>query len=222
MELRRTLLTGIFGMVALNILTAFGAVGLLVRMSPVVGKIVSENVKSLEAVEQMFAVLALSADKERAVLALVQFDTAMRTAEENVTEAEERPVIQRIEATRTAALEGAAEARTELVGALKQLAELNRQAMRTADEEAQRQGDAGAWFAVICAVASLVVSAIIARRLTQKLVEPLGHLYRVLETFRTGQRHRRCTAADVPPEFRLIFDSVNSLLDDKHQRMQQP
>lgn len=218
MELRRTLLGGIFGLVALNVLTAFGAVGLLVRMSPVIGQIVSENVRSLEAVEKMFAVLARTGQEPAPPEARAQFEAALRIAWQNVTEAEERPALARLETSKAAALDGAPSSRAEVVEALGQLAEVNRQAMRAADREAQRQGNAGAWFAVAVAVLSVVVSALMGRRLTRKLVEPLGQLYRVLEAFRTGQRHRRCTAVDVPPEFRLIFDSVNSLLDDKPQR----
>lgn len=218
MELRRTVLGGLFGLVALNVITAFGAVGLLVRMSPVIGNIVSENVQSLEAAEKMLAALAQPENHELAPEARAQFDAALRAAWENVTEAEERPVLSRIEVAKGPALAGDAESRSEVILALRQLSELNRQAMRAADEEARRQGNAGAWFAVVVATLSVVASAFLGRRLTRRLIEPLSQLYRVLEAFRTGQRHRRCTSVDVPAEFRMIFDSVNSLLDDRHVR----
>ncbi|MCG5053605.1 MAG: hypothetical protein KA712_11645 [Myxococcales bacterium] len=217
MELKRTLLAGVFGLVALNILTAFGAVGLLVRMSPVIEKILSENVASLEAVERMFEALALVDPVADVGASRDSFDRALRAAWANVTEPEERPALTRIEQKKVGAFAGDAEARREVVLALETLSAINRRAMRAADDEAKRLGQAGAWFAVILALLSLVASTFLARRLTRKLLEPLDQLYQVLESFRTGERHRRCTSARVPPEFRAIFDSVNGLLDEQGQ-----
>lgn len=215
MELRRTLLVGIFGLMTLNLATALAAVGLLVRMSPVIGTIVSENVQSLEATETMLAVLAGTPSGSLDAQATARFDRALKKSWDNVTELEERPALAAIAEAQKAALTGDLKARTEVISAVLQLSEINRRAMGIADDEARRQGDAGAWFAVLMAIVSLVISAFLGRRLVHKLVEPLGQLYRVLEAFRTGQHHRRCTAVDVPPEFRRIFESVNSLLDAK-------
>ncbi len=218
MEIRRTLLIGIFGLVTLNILTAFGVVGLLMRMSPIIEDILKQNVQSLEAGENMLAIVALSTS-EASAERITLFDAALRTAWENVTEVEERPVLSRVEAAKRAAFAGDPEARTELVGALRELAEINRRAMRSADEEAQRQGTAGAWFAVLVALLGVVFSTFMGRRLNRKLVEPLNQLLHVLQSYRAGDRHRRCTAAEVPPEFRMIFQSVNQLLDDEISKM---
>ncbi len=215
MELRRTLLLGIFGLMALNLATALTAVGLLIRMSPVIGKIVSENVRSLEATEAMLGVLAEAPAGPLDAKAAARFDRALKNAWDNVTEVEERAALTRIAEVQKAALAGDGTARAEMIEEIFELSEVNRHAMRLADDEARRQGDAGAWFAVLAAIASLVISAYLGRRLVHNLVEPLGQLYRVLEAFQTGQHHRRCTAVDVPPEFRRIFESVNNLLDAK-------
>ena len=53
MQLRREFLVGLGILVVLNVLFAFGAIGLLLRMSPAIERILKENVSSGEAADEM-------------------------------------------------------------------------------------------------------------------------------------------------------------------------
>ncbi len=214
MRLRREFLAGVWTLLGLNVLLAFGAIGLLTRMSPAIRDILEENVVSIEAVEVMLSVLAVSGDE-----ALVsaenreRFVQAQRRAEANVTESEEIPVLARIEAESRRAFRGERESFPALTRALLELSSINRAAMRKADEEARRLGTAGAWVAVFLAAFSLAAGLLVATRLERRLVYPLTEIDRVLKAIASGDRYRRCNVAGLPSEIRGLFESLNATLD---------
>jgi len=215
MHLRRQT-RSVFGfIIALQLATSFGAIALLTRMGPVIATVAEENVESLAAVERMVA--ALAAPLHQADAARHTFFEAYGRALNNITEAEESPLLDEIRADADGALAGDPGARERLLETLGQFANVNREALQRADREAQRLAEAGAWAAAILAVAAFLFVRITANRVDRHFVMPLLEIAGTLEAARQGDRFRRCSGRSGSPEIQTIADGVNQLLDDAKQ-----
>lgn len=212
MNLRRGYLSGIAVLFVIQLVTAFGAIGLLVRVSPAVEEILAENVYSNEAAEEMSSAMALAAAGIEGDH-VARFNAALTRARENITEIEEVAVIDELEMLGHRALAGDREALDAAVRGTSHLIEINRLAMQRANERAQRLGTAGAWAAVALALAGWVVGVAVIRRSIVGIVEPIEELESVLESYRLGDTYRRCQARAASSEIRRILGSVNVLLD---------
>jgi hypothetical protein len=216
MRLRGNFLLSVGMLVVLNVLLAFGAIGLLARMSPAIERILQENVSSNEAAEAMLVLLAQPTRAAMTETRRERFEAALQRARNNVTDPEEVPVLERVAQQYNAALAGEDSAVAAVVQALQQLIAINRQAMVMADREAQRLGTAGAWVAVVIAVVSFAISLMVIRRLERYVLNPLIELYDVLDAVHAGNRHRRCRVGEAPEEIRRVLSAVNGLLDRSH------
>ncbi len=213
MEARREFLLGVIVLVGFQVLTSFGAIALLTRMSPAIERILAENVYTIEAAEEILAVVASEELRPDDAGNLQRFDKALQRLKSNVTEPGEEHYIEIIEHEGPQAVAGNAAAVISTVDALRELVAINHGAMRRAGAEAKRLGAAGAWAAVLLAVAGFSVSLIVARRLRQRILDPLAEIYEVLEASQQANRYRRCYTAGVPFQIRNLLESINSLLD---------
>ncbi len=220
MELRRELLFTIGGLVLLNLLLAFGSVGLFVRMGPAIDLILQENVYSIVAAEEILSELATAGGSPLDVDAETRIALSMEKARKNITEDEERPVLRELEQLLPGAVSGDSQARVRAIDAIRQLIEINREAMQLVDQEARQLGSAGAWAAVFIGFLSFLLSLIVVLRLQSRFVRPLVDLYEVLEGARAGNRLRRCRLQDAPREVIQVTESVNLLLDERLSRPQ--
>lgn len=217
MELRRELLLTIGVLVLLNLFLAFGAIGLFVRMGPAIAHILEENVYSIVAAEEMLAELADAGGAPLAPDARARVRRAFDNAKRNVTEPEEQAVLGALEGALPSAIAGEPDGRRRAVASIRQLIDINRDATREADAEAQRLGSAGAWAAVFIGFLSFLISVLVVVRLQERFVRPLVDLHEVLEAAREGDRLRRCRLADAPREVIQVTSAVNRLLDDRLQ-----
>lgn len=215
MQLRREFLIGLGTLVMLNVLFAFGAIGLLLRMSPAIERILQENVYSIEATEEMLSLLVESARQSSRDVTLQQFEQALQRARNNVTEAEEIPVLQTIQQHYRAAIGGDERAVGTLVRALQRLIHINQSVMEATGKEAQRLGFAGAWVAVLVALVSFMISLIVVHKLEERVVNPFVEIYRVLQSVLAGNPYRRCREIDAPEEIKRVLISVNVILDER-------
>jgi nitrogen fixation/metabolism regulation signal transduction histidine kinase len=182
-------------------------------MTPAIADILDENEYTIEAAHQMLLVLARRAfDPGDAVLEQ-QFREALERAKSNITEPGEPEVLAQLDGLATATLQGDPTASRATVEAIRRLVEINRQAMRHAESEARRLGKAGAWAAVILALAAIAASILVGRRLASRLLDPVGELYEVTEAARLGDRFRRCRRLGSNAEMSRLLESVNLLLD---------
>ena len=106
MELRRELLLTVGALVSLNLLLAFGSIGLLVRMGPAIERILQENVYSIVAAEEMLAELADSGGAPLSGDARGRVQQSFKNARKNVTEPSERPVLDSLEGRLEEAMSG--------------------------------------------------------------------------------------------------------------------
>jgi hypothetical protein len=215
-RVRKTILIGAWIVVGTNLLLAFGAIALLTRMSPAIATILEQNDVSVEACQQMLAVLAAPTEEGAVEARGARFEEAVRNAELNITDARERAVLDVIRAEADGALRGDAAATTRVIDAVQTLAGINREAMREADLQAMRLGTAGAWSVVLLALVSFLFSLIFIHRLNAQLLAPVAELREVLQSFQRGDVYRRCSTEGSPPELRILMQGVNDLLDRVH------
>lgn len=191
--------------------TAVVAIALLGRMSPVFERILRENVASAEAVEEMTLVLARPAldDTARA-----RYRAALDRASRHVTEPEEEPMLAELKRLEEAALTMSAPARMQSLDALERLGRVNRRAMSSARDEAQRLGMAGAWAVTLLGLITLGVSFLAAMRTRRRILAPLAEIARVVAAHQAGERRQRCTASPGDgEEIARIGAALNDVLD---------
>jgi hypothetical protein len=211
------------GLLVLQILSAFTAIGVLGRMSPEIGRILEDNVRSIQAAEDMLTVLATPEGMMEG-LREVRFEQALEVAQNNITETEEERILAEIATHWVSAQAGDAAATRQLVLAVRQLADVNHNAMQVADERAQRLGFAGAWAAVASGLFCVFISILMSNRITEQVVSPIEALRTFADAVRLGDRFRRAPVDDSAVEFNELAVALNSLLDaqsegQSHQRM---
>ena len=106
MELRRELLLTIGALALLNLLLAFGSIGLFVRMGPAIERILQENVYSVVAAEKILVELSDGSAPPLDAESRAQILEALDDAKRNVTEEAERPVLGEIESSLPIAMNG--------------------------------------------------------------------------------------------------------------------
>lgn len=217
MNLRRELLFAVGVLVVLNLAFAFGAIGLFMRMGPAIERILQENVYTIVAAEEMLSELAMA--NEPGPLSDVRKETisqALAKAEQNVTEGEERPVLDALRKTWVEVAKGDGDARAVFVAHLQSLILINRDAMVRVDDSAKRLGKAGAWSAVFIGFSTFLLSLFVLARLQRRFVRPLLELHEVLREAEEGKRLRRCqSVVDAPREVLHVTQAINRLLDER-------
>ena len=211
MDLRRQSRSVFSLILGVQLATAFGAIALLSRMGPAIARVAEANVDSLSSAAEMMAALAAPPDDiERAREA---FLAAHARAGRNVTEAEERPLLEAIADDVDEALGGDPEARRRVLAAIQELAEVNHRALRRMDDEAQRLARAGAWAAVMLALIAFLLVRLTARRVDRVFVMPILEIAAVVDAARQGDVFRRCSVRGGSPEIQSLAEGVNQLLD---------
>lgn len=215
MSIRRAVLLGAWVLVAVNLVLAFGAIALLTRMAPAIATILEQNGRSLEAGEEMLAMLATprEATGDGAEARRAGFLEALQHAERSISEDEERPILRRITDGADAALAGDAGALRGEIAAIRQLAVINRGAMQAADLDAQRLCLAGAWGVVLLAVLSFAAALLFIRMVGRRVLAPIEEMQDTLRAVEQGDLHRRCTSAGEAADLRAILFAINGMLD---------
>lgn len=215
MGLRRELFLTILGVVLLNLVLAFGTIGLLTRMGPAIERILYQNMRSIVAAEEMIAVTAASEGQALSESESRRLHDALEEAKSNVTEPGEAPLLERIGARVDAGLP--AGERAAFISDLRELSFMNFSAMEEADEEAQRLSWAGGWAAVLIGFLSFLLSLVVLSRLHRRVLAPLEDLEQVLRAARHGDILRRCHTHAAPTELKKVLHSVNVMLDEYHR-----
>lgn len=213
MKLANGLIFGAWLIVFINLLLAFGAVGVFMRMTPAIADIISNNERSLQACEEMLVALSLNSDSHTSEQMHERFKKALNRALLNVTEHEEPAVLKIIEEKSRLFFSGSKKALSETVEAVTRLSEINRRAMSSADMRAQQLGKAGAWGVVFMAVFSLLAGIIFIVNLKNRLLKPVEELRDVLQAHQKGETMRRCSGVNLATDIKNIFGAINRLLD---------
>ncbi|MCA9557013.1 MAG: hypothetical protein KC583_00505, partial [Myxococcales bacterium] len=208
----------VLALLALQVITALGAVVLLARTGPAVERILAENDYSLAAAEAMERAIASRADGPLAPAERDAYDAALERARENITEAAEHPVIIALGRHRDALVAGDAAARDASLDALHALSQINRASMREQDQRAKQLATGGAWAVVALAGLALFLAVLQVRRANRRLVAPIDALYAVARAVQAGNDLRRCSIVDMPVELAAVATTLNELLDARATR----
>ncbi len=205
---------GAWLLIALNLMMAFGAIWVFIRMAPAIETIIIQNLRSLQSCEEMLAKLALAETAHEDIAALeADFVKALERAKNNITEKEEPIAIGSIAESYSQAFAGDMEGRKKTIKAIKHLSDINRNAMVRADGKARQFGNAGAWGIVFMESVVFMVGLLFLRGLKRSLVKPLEEIHAVTEAVRAGDTMRRCTGPDAPRDIKTIYNDINDLLD---------
>jgi len=214
MRLARGLSLGAWLIVVINLLMAFGAIGIFMRMTPAIAEIISNNERSLHACEEMLTAIALTTSNNGNVVDhRNSFKAALDRARNNVSEDEEPAIIEIISRNFIKAFNGDNRAVLLTIDAILELSKINRSAMMTADKRAQQLGRGGAWGIVFMAIFSFIIGIVFIQQMTSKLLQPLEEIKTVLMEHQSGENRRRCTGVNLPTDIRGIFSIINRLLD---------
>lgn len=213
MRLAKGIIWGAWFLVGINLLMAFGAIGIFTRMSPAIATILKRNGDSLKACEKMLASIALSSQGESLPQSQKDFRLALEKAEKNITEVEEPFVLKQIRKAYEKAVSGDWKSIVITVKSIVELGKINRRAMEIADNNAQQLGSAGAWSIVFMSICAFLVGVIFIKHLSQKLLIPLEEIKTVLLVHQDGDINRRCVGQNLSPDVEVIYMKLNKLLD---------
>lgn len=213
MHIRTEVNAALAGLLALQLLTAAGAIGLLGRTGPAIEQILEENAASIRAVEQMQRALASPDPGARQA----QFEAALGRAQRNLTEEAERGPLDEIERRASRAMGGDPRAREAALEALEALARINHDRMAQAEGEARRLSRAGAWAAVVLGLISFMIGVLVSRWLARRVLAPLDELASVAAAHEAGDPYRRATVRGASEEIVGVGQTLNQLLDERTQ-----
>ncbi len=198
-------------LISIILVIAFGSIGLLTRMSPAFEKIMGENVYSVTAVENMLEALAATHDTMETRRSL--FQEALGKAKGNITEKEERELLETIERHWHTAIDGDPVALSVVLQALDHEARVNWSSIERANKYVRRLGSTGAWAVVLLGGVGFLFGLNAVRRLQKRVLAPVSELHSVLSQVRAGNASRRFSMPEAPAELREIGDMINEMLD---------
>lgn len=216
MRLAHAVRIGSWVLVGLNLLMAFGTIAIFSRMAPAIAVIIDRNERSLQACEDMLALLALTGkDSSFSTERQQLFRKAFERAESNITEHQEPATLQRIKMHLDALWIGDEFARRETVESILHLGKINRDAMITADRHAQQLGRNGAWGVAFMAASVFFAGVLFIRNLTRRVVKPLEEIHTVIIAHRNGETMRRCSGSDLAQDVVAVYTGINEILDQQ-------
>lgn len=242
MTLRTRILLGYGFLVSLLVLSAFGAALGFHQLGNSIGKVLTDNVASMEAVTAMLEALER---QDSALLAALlgegpaevstsesAFRSALAQARANITLPEEPAILADIEnrfaayrtardsllATRPQHPLAAYEAETfPAFEAVKtrvlDLLEANHHAMVEADRAAQASAARRAVLHGVLVTVALLALALVSRAMGRDILEPLTDLRNVAQAIADGDRRRRASAATRTDELGVVARQLNAMLD---------
>lgn len=214
MRLTQNVLMGIWFLVGLNLLIAICSIWVFMRMTPAIEVIIERNERSLQACEQMLASMVIvSEDKSLNNTQYAMFKSALKRAQNNITESGEPELLKAITKDYSRAFQGDLSARQKTVTSILLLAKNNREAMIKADIKAKNLGHAGTWGIVFMAICIFLAGLIFIRGLTLNILKPLEEIYSVISAHQSGDLIRRCSGADLPKDIIYLFNGINEILD---------
>jgi methyl-accepting chemotaxis protein len=197
---------------AVQLATTAAAVGLFGRMAPAIERILADNEFSVQAAEDMLAVMA-RCPHTTPCAGGAELLSGLGKLRQNITEESERPLIADLEREAPRAVGGDPLARVRALESLRLLTSINRDSMAAADAEAKRLGEAGAWATVILGALACALALVFSRRLHRLVVTPVNELSRVARAAREGDFKSRVQKVRSTEELELVSQSVNHLLD---------
>lgn len=181
-----------------------------IRLAPSIEHINEHNTRSLYYAEQMLSSMSIKKD-------IKSFEDALENEKSNITEVGEKELMNSIEKQYKAAFAADTQAEESVMDNIIKLSEINRCAMRNAGLEVKQLSSVTVWVIIFLTASIWVLGLAIIKTIERTVISPLNELLDVLESYRKGNRMRRCPKAAPSRDFQKIYDGINQLLDNASQ-----
>ncbi len=215
MKLSHSIKISISFLVSINLLIAFGAIWLFMRIAPAIDLIVKNNVSSLESCQGMLASLIPTENESIAKKNFRIFEYNLKKAKDNALKNSERVRVNTIRRNYKKAFDNDIESRSHIMLAIDQLARINKDAIFKLEKKAMQLSKTGAWGIVFMAGMMFLLSMLLLQRLNKKFLYPVEEIYDVMKACKNNDNLRRCTGVNMNEDMKLIFDETNKLLDER-------
>ena len=194
------------------IAVALAATFLMERMSQAIKFILNENVYSIEAAEDMLQLVGMVSIEANPAYKEA-FVVALNKAKSNVTLVGENQLIEDIDKLIEPCFSGDLKARRDMIQALAYLADINRQAMIKADENARFLAIAGGWAMAGMAIFGGFFVLRIFAQIQASAILPMTEICRAVEDWDKGNKMRRVQSRLASKDIRKAHQIINGFLD---------
>ncbi len=178
-----------------------------IRLAPSIEHINEHNTQSLYYAEQMLSAMSVKKD-------IKGFETALTQEKSNITELGEKELMDSIEKEYKSAFAGDIGASESVTDNIIKISELNRCAMKRAGLDVKQLSSVAIWVIIFLTAAIWILGLAIMKTIEKTVIIPLSELKDVIESYRKGNRMRRCPTLAPSKDFQQIYDGINSLLDN--------
>lgn len=212
MDLRRSTYSIWGSLILLNLLLAWGAIGLFTRMEPLIEKSWHAEVATFTWSEELLLQIAK----------LNELTWTPQTAKQlheqvsqriQLSSPRERELLGPLLHSLHTPPAWSPQLQQELAEQLEPWVRFQRTQSQSSLQEAHLLGQAGAWSAVGLSLLTLLLSLVLLARIKRTLILPLEELHQVLEESESGHRLRRCHPRPSFSEMQKIQERINRLLD---------
>ena len=178
------------------------------RLEPAINMLNSCNTQSLYYTEQMLTSISVQKD-------LNKFEKNLYLAKNNITEAGEKEVIDKIASSYLLAFKGNEKMEEETINEIAKLAEINRLAMEQAGAKAKKLRTIGIWIILFPSVFIWIIGIALLKRLNRTYIKPILELNDVIFEYNKGNSMRRCPSITSSKDLQKLYDGINTILDNK-------
>ncbi len=178
------------------------------RLEPAINLLNSSNTQSLYYAEQMLTSISVQKD-------LNKFEKNLDLAKSNITEDDEKEVLDKIASIYLFAFKGNKQIEEETVNEIANLAKINRLAMEQAGVKAKKQQAIGIWIILFPSVFIWLIGIALFKRLDKTYIKPIQELNDVIFDFNNGNSMRRCPSITASSDLQKLYDGINTILDNK-------
>ncbi len=178
------------------------------RLEPFVNTLNSSNTRSLYYAEQMLS--SISAKKDIKV-----FERNLNLAKNNITEPEERDVIEKIAGNYQPSFYGNNMYEDETIDNITELSRINRVALEQAGLKAKRMQTVGIWIIIFPSIFIWIIGLTLLARLKRTFIKPIEELNDVIVDYNSGNYMRRCPSHTASKDLQKLYDGLNRILDEK-------
>ena len=178
------------------------------RLEPFVSTLNSSNTKSLYYAEQMLSIISVKKD-------IRKFEEYLNLAKNNITEAGEKEVIEKIDGNYQPSFKGNNLYEDETIENITELSRINRIAMEQAGLRAKKMQTVGIWIIIFPSIFIWIIGLTLLARLKRTFIKPIQELNDVIADYNSGNHMRRCPSYTISKDLQKLYDGLNRILDEK-------
>ena len=190
-----------------TIIAAAGIYGFQ-RLEPAINLLNSSNTQSLYYAEQMLTSISVQDD-------IKKFEKNLYLAKSNITEPDEKEIIDKISSNYLPAFKGNKKIEDETINEIAELGKINRLAMEQAGVKAKKLRAVGIWIIIFPSVFIWLIGIAFLKRLDRTYIKPIQELNDVISDYNNGNLMRRCPSITASKDLQKLYEGINNILDNK-------